>query len=202
MVETRLQSKRNSPSDSETPANKRQKKNERVTPPTTPGLPSRRKRKTIIKVVGKHSAKEKFNPIAVPAPPFPRPAAAPEICLKRARKWEVFFGREIKDDPTGKGVTDEAMDDFLADEVTARFPHGSTYSNGTGQWARPLSNDGGTDIVKEGTLIVFLMAFEGDDLNTVAEFRRKVFEAAAAYRDRFRQDAVLVCESENMMGFI
>lgn len=66
----------------------------------------------------------------------------------------------------------------------------------------PLSNGGEIDIVKEGTLVVFLMAFEGDDLNAVAEFRRKVFEAAAAYRDRFRQDAVLVCESENMMALI
>ncbi|RKU39795.1 hypothetical protein DL546_000265 [Coniochaeta pulveracea] len=201
MVETRLQTKRNSPSDSETPANKRQKKNEGVTPPTTPAqsYDGNKKKKTTIKVIGKHPSKKKLHPGSAPLRSGPVP---PEICLKRARKWEIFLGREIKDDVTGKGVTDEAMDDYLANEVTGRFPLGSTYCKATGQWARPLSNGGEIDIVKEGTLVVFLMAFEGDDLNAVAEFRRKVFEAAAAYRDRFRQDAVLVCESENMMALI
>jgi hypothetical protein len=201
MVETRLQSKRGSPSGSETPANKRQKRNEPATPPITPEKPPNGKRKTIIKVKGQYSPERKLKTITAVAPPPPPPALS-ETYLKRARKWEVFLGREIKDDPTGEGVTDEDMDDFLANEITARFPQGSTYSNVTGQWGRSLADGDGTDIAKEVTVIIFLMAFEGDDPNALAEFRRKVFEAATAYRDRFRQDAVLVCESENMTNFI
>ncbi|OIW35462.1 hypothetical protein CONLIGDRAFT_689906 [Coniochaeta ligniaria NRRL 30616] len=142
--------------------------------------------------------KKAFNKRVHWTPPTPIRTQA-STTLKRGRKWEIFFGREIKDDCAG--VTDELLCDFLENEVTARFPQGSTYTGATGQWSRTL-DDGSTVVVKEGTTVVFLVEFEGDDLRKVQSFRDLVAEAARAYKSRFNQDAVLVCEIECLMDFI
>lgn len=148
-------------------------------------------------------AKKRTRSKPTPKPkPEPQATSAPNSIstpLKRGRKWEIFFGREIKDDSAG--VTDELLADFLENEVTARFPQGSTYTGATGQWARTL-DDGSTVVVKEGTTVVFLVEFEGDDLRRVQTFRDLVADAARAYKVRFNQDAVLVCEIECLMDFI
>lgn len=119
----------------------------------------------------------------------------PPLSLKHARRWEVFFGRDPECD------TDDLLSDFLETEIIARFPRGSTYTGATG-WRTRILEDGTTKIVKEGTAVVFLVEVEGDDSGKTAKFRSLVAEVASAYKKRFGQDAVLVCEVKCLMGII
>lgn len=139
------------------------------------------------------------TPNPSPAPSPTQETTTPATALKRGRKWEMFLGREIRD--RAAGVTDELLASFLESEVTARFPRGSTYAGATGQWSRTLE-DGSTVVVKERTTVVCLVEFEGDDPGRVERFRALVAEAARAYKERFQQDAVLVCEVECWMDFL
>ncbi|KAB5530498.1 hypothetical protein GE09DRAFT_1228487 [Coniochaeta sp. 2T2.1] len=129
-----------------------------------------------------------------------------EVTLKPGRKWEVFFGREIPPSASshassGGEVTDAQLAHFLDTEVTARFPQGVTYAGATGQWMRMNNSEGGGEVIKEGTTVVFLVEFDGEG-GKVEEFRRLVVDAARAYKGMFGQDAVLVCEVGCLMEFV
>lgn len=70
---------------------------------------------TLVPETVKKPSRSKPKPTAKPSSP---PKAT--VVLKRGRKWEIFFGREIRD--SAVGVTDELLASFLESEVTTRFP--------------------------------------------------------------------------------
>jgi hypothetical protein len=88
-------------------------------------------------------------------------------------------------------VTDSGWRDFLAREVTPRFPDGLTTFDAAGQWRDPPS---GT-ISREASKVV-MIAFRGDPtaherLNAIAE----------AYKRRFSQKSVGIVISSACVSF-
>lgn len=90
---------------------------------------------------------------------------------------EIFFGRGL---PDRTEISDSAWAQFLADEVTPRFPQGITVLEGRGQWR---GQDG--VIVRERTWILVLY-HEPSEAHT-----RAVTGLVTAYARRFQQEAVL-----------
>ena len=89
----------------------------------------------------------------------------------------MFFGRSR---PGGGTVSDEEWSDFLAAEVTPRFPDGLTVLDGAGQW-----RDGAGAIGREGAKLLIVLAAPG------AEAVRRTKEIAEAYKRAFDQQSVL-----------
>lgn len=100
----------------------------------------------------------------------------------------LFCGLTI---PGGGEVTEAEWRDFLAVEVTPRFPDGLTIWRAEGQWRGP---DG--VIVREPSLIIEILHHH--DLR----IDRKIVEIAEAYKKRFRQDAVMRVTMPARMEFI
>jgi Protein of unknown function (DUF3574) len=100
---------------------------------------------------------------------------APAKPLLRA---EIYFGRNIGGH---LGVGERQWARFMARELTPRFPDGLTVLDGQGQW-RGRSGA----IVHEPSKIVIV--FAPDD----ARLRERIAAAAAAYKQRFKQDSVAV----------
>jgi hypothetical protein len=91
---------------------------------------------------------------------------------------EIYFGRNIG----GRlGVGERQWARFVARELTPRFPDGLTVIDGQGQWRGPSGA-----IVQEPSKIVIV--FGPDE----APVRERVAAAAAAYKQRFKQDSVAV----------
>jgi hypothetical protein len=101
--------------------------------------------------------------------------AAPAKPMLRA---EIYFGRNIGGH-LGVGARQWAR--FVARELTPRFPGGLTVIEGQGQW-RGASGS----IVHEPSKIVIV--FVPDE----AAARDRIAAAAAAYKQRFKQDSVAV----------
>ena len=91
----------------------------------------------------------------------------------------LYVGRDI---PGGGVVDDAAWEAFLREEATPRFPDGLTTYATRGQW---LGANG--QVVREEAFVLEVM----HPASAAAEGERKVREIAAAYRVRFRQEAVL-----------
>lgn len=91
---------------------------------------------------------------------------------------EIYFGRNIGGRP---GVGPKQWARFMARELTPRFPDGLTVIDGQGQWRGPSGA-----IVHEQSRIVIL--FVPDE----APARERIAAAAAAYKQRFRQDSVAI----------
>lgn len=90
----------------------------------------------------------------------------------------VFFGMATAD---GGVVSEAEWNGFVAEVLTPRFPDGLTVLSGAGQY----QPSGGGPLVREQAKIV-LLVHDG----SVAAHRR-IEEAAAEYRQRFGQEAVL-----------
>lgn len=91
---------------------------------------------------------------------------------------ELLFGRNIGDRP---GVSDAAFADFLAREITPRFPDGLTVVDARGQW-----RDGERGrIVREPSKLV-LLTFRDE-----SKRRESLSTIVELYKDRFRQQSVL-----------
>lgn len=100
---------------------------------------------------------------------------APEKAMLRA---ELYFGRAI----AGAGdVSAWQWADFVAKELTTRFPDGLTVIDGQGQW-----RDADGYILAEPSKIVIIIAPAGEPT------RERIAAATAAYKQRFRQKSVLV----------
>jgi hypothetical protein len=108
---------------------------------------------------------------------FAQPLAcpAPEKAMLRA---ELYFGRS-----TGgaHGVSEHQWADFLAKELTARFPDGLTVLDAHGQWR---DKDG--HMVSEKSKVVTVIAPNAEPTY------EHIGAAAAAYKLRFRQKSVLI----------
>ncbi len=101
--------------------------------------------------------------------------AAPAKPMLRA---EIYFGRNIGGH---LGVGERQWARFVARELTPRFPDGLTVIDGQGQWRGPLGS-----IVHEPSKIVIVLGADA------ALLRERVAAAAAAYKQRFKQDSVAV----------
>ena len=90
---------------------------------------------------------------------------------------DLLFGRNVG----GRlGVTESRWTQFLAEEVTPRFPDGLTVLDGAGQWRdekRKL-------ITRERSKVVMIAVAEH------AALQEKIDAIVAAYKQRFRQQSV------------
>jgi hypothetical protein len=102
---------------------------------------------------------------------------------------ELWLGAEI---PTGGQVTDEAWAEFVAAEVTPRFPDGFSVVEAAGHWRHP----DGTP-VRERTRVLVVLRPAGD-----AGAARALEAIAAAYVARFHQDAALRTADEVDVRFV
>ncbi len=89
----------------------------------------------------------------------------------------LYFGTQK---PEGGVVSDAEWQQFLADEITSRFPDGLTTWEASGQW-----RDAHHVIEREKTHIVQLVhRVNGED-------EGRIVAIIASYRKRFAQEAVL-----------
>lgn len=97
----------------------------------------------------------------------------------RYYRTELYFGLSK---PGGSEVTAEEWAQFLADEVTPRFPAGFTVIDALGQYQ-------GDDkkIVKEKSRVLILLYEKKDRKHNSA----KIEEIRAAYKKAFQQESVM-----------
>ena len=110
------------------------------------------------------------SPLRAGAPPCP-------AGTDRFTEYRLFFGRS-------KGavevVTDTAWREFLAEEITPRFPDGLTVLDAAGQW-----RDASGAMVRERSKLVIILAAPGE------AGMRRTSEIAQAYKRAFSQESVL-----------
>jgi hypothetical protein len=114
------------------------------------------------------------------------PAACPSG-QSPGRTVQLFFGRNIGG---ALGVSDADFKAFVDAELTPRFPDGLTVLDAAGQWR------GADGIVGREPSKLVILALPGraggeDRLDAVRQ----------AYRQRFRQEAVLVTTQSACLGF-
>jgi hypothetical protein len=90
---------------------------------------------------------------------------------------QLLFGRSLHG---GGEVSDAQWENFLATEVTPRFPDGLTALDAAGQWRAP----GSDRIVAERSKLLLIVAED------TAQSRQRLEEIRDAYRARFAQDSV------------
>ncbi len=97
--------------------------------------------------------------------------------FERYAEYRMFFGRSK---PGVGTVSDGEWRDFLAVEVTPRFPDGLTVVDAGGQW-----RDSKGAIGREGAKLLIVLAEPGPDAV------RRTEEIAEAYKRAFDQQSVL-----------
>ena len=100
----------------------------------------------------------------------------------------LFCGLAI---PGGGEVSEEEWRAFVRDEVTPRFPDGLTVWRAEGQWR---GKDG--VLVREPVVIIEIV--HRPDLRIDEE----IFSIARAYKERFKQDAVMRVTTPARLEFI
>ncbi|MDE2487271.1 MAG: DUF3574 domain-containing protein [Alphaproteobacteria bacterium] len=114
--------------------------------------------------------------IAIDAKGGPVEAVACSAGEARQDVAQMIFGRNIGE---RLGVSDEDFSRFLEEVVTPRFPDGVTVQDSQGRW---LYN--GVQYREPGKIVTLILRRQKD--------RAKLGEIAAAYEQRFHQDAVLI----------
>jgi hypothetical protein len=106
-------------------------------------------------------------------------AMAQECRLPQTSKSvaELIFGRNIGNK---LGVSENTWARFVATEITPRFPNGFSMVDARGQW---LDSDT-KKIVRERSKLVTIV------LDGAADTQQKIDDIVAAYKGRFRQQAV------------
>ena len=109
------------------------------------------------------------------------PAARPMV------RVELLFGTQRKNAPP---VSEEEWSQFVAAEVTPRFPDGLTVFTGEGQWR-------GADraIIKETARMLVIWYSDTEDAHALIEAIR------AAYKERFGQMSVLRADGQSCVSF-
>ncbi len=95
--------------------------------------------------------------------------------LKAMMRAELFFGRNIGGE---LGVSDRQWTQFVARELTPRFPNGLTVIDGKGQWR------GDSTIMRETSKIVIVV------LTDTADAHDRLAAVTAAYKKHFAQKSV------------
>lgn len=101
---------------------------------------------------------------------------------------EMAFGRNIGD---RLGVSDAEFKRFTAEEITPRFPDGLTVLDSVGQWRDAQRGH----IVREKAKLVTLV-FAEDPAKRAA-----LSAIADAYKQRFKQQAVMISVRPNCVSF-
>lgn len=114
--------------------------------------------------------------LAVAAPAMAQTPSCPEG-LDSFTEYRLFFGRNDHDREV---VSDAAWRDFLATEITPRFPDGLTVMDAAGQW-----RDSAGALIRERSKMVLILAVPGPDGS------ERIDAIIAAYKDRFDQESVL-----------
>ncbi len=105
------------------------------------------------------------------------PAARAEVCApptSAMQQVEMYFGASVKGLPV---VSAQAWSQFLASEVTPKFPDGLTVFDANGQWR---SSDG--RVYCEATHVVLIL-YQAD-----ATTEGKIEAIRAAYKKQFHQE--------------
>jgi hypothetical protein len=108
-------------------------------------------------------------------------ASLPQVCLPPSRMMisaEMIFGRNIGDRP---GISESAFSNFVAREITPRFPDGLTIIDGDGQWRDGVRN---VDVRERAKVVLITFA---DD----ARKRADLVAIAENYKRQFSQQSVL-----------
>ena len=101
---------------------------------------------------------------------------------------QLFFGQNIGGKP---GVADAGFRKFTDEELTPRFPQGLTVLDGGGQWKGPDQK-----LIREASkVVVLVLPRHGFGVN------RKLGEVRQAYKDRFKQDSVLMVTQRACAAF-
>ncbi len=108
----------------------------------------------------------------------------PEIGAEAFSRTELFFGTAK---PDGTAVTEAEWTEFLAEEITPRFPNGLTVISGMGQWQE---EDG--DIIQERSQQVILLY----PAEFAVESGALIEEVRAAYETDFQQESVLRADDD------
>jgi hypothetical protein len=108
------------------------------------------------------------------------PAAACAAPLKPALELNLYFGRDIEG---GGEVSESQWAEFVAAEVTPRFPDGLSVLNVAGQ-----SRNSMNQTLRERTKLLVVVVFD------VPAHRAKVREVVEAYNKRFGQHGVFRTE--------
>lgn len=115
-------------------------------------------------------------------------ASTPARVSEAVLSDRLYCGLSI---PGGGEVTEEEWRAFVKDEVTSRFPDGLSLWRAEGQW-----RGGDGVIVREPVLVIEIV--HRYDLH----IDREILEIAEAYKNRFRQEAVLRVTLPARMEFI
>lgn len=99
----------------------------------------------------------------------------------------LYFGRTI---PGGGIVSDQEWNAFVAEVVTPRFPAGLTIMSANGQWREATGV-----IAREPVMIIEILHPAGDVPD------RAIEEIVRAYREKFRQEAVLRVRGRMRVSF-
>jgi hypothetical protein len=102
-------------------------------------------------------------------------AAQPLQCTGNRQAWmvaELLFGREH--------VSEARWRQFLADEITPRFPDGLTVYDARGQWRAP----GGRQVTRERSKVVMIA------MPPAADNDARLQQIVEAYKTRFHQRSV------------
>ena len=110
-----------------------------------------------------------------------------DVGLKSSTTAELVFGRNIGE---ALGVSDAEWKAFLNQEVTPRFPDGLTVFDAAGQWRGP----GGAPIAEPSKVLLLVLSGAPGEADKIEAIR-------AAYKARFRQDAVLLIKRRACVGF-
>ncbi len=111
-------------------------------------------------------------------------ADEPEIGADAFDRTELFFGTAK---PDGSAVTEAEWTEFLAKEITPRFPDGLTVMTGMGQW-----QEEDDDIIQERSQLVILL-YPSD---FAVESGALIEEIRAAYETAFQQESVLRADDD------
>lgn len=122
------------------------------------------------------------------APAQATPALCQTVGGTGSLEAELLFGRNIEGKAT---VTEAQWSDFLAKEVTPRFPDGLTVLQASGQWRDSETSR----IVHEPSFIVMILAPNAPDTLT------HLSEIRTAYKTRFHQQSVGLTLSQTCVDF-
>ena len=107
--------------------------------------------------------------------------------IEEFAEYRLFFGRNHRNLEV---VSDTAWREFLAAEITPRFPDGLTVLDAAGQW-----RDGSGTILRERTKLVIILTRQGKAA------MQRTGKIVKAYKRTFGQEAVLLTVAAACVSF-